>query len=567
VWAKKQGSALFTIDLSDIQAQGAGAQWTAASASAAAVGAMASGLNPGRIDVDFAVSGPIDGPSAGGILAVGVISALLGVPIRGDMTMTGTISPDGSIGPVGEIAAKLRAAADQGYRTVLLPIANMSVRNPQTNAVESATELGKALGLDVQPVGNVQQAFTLFTDGKYRYPSAPAFTLPAAVQDLADSQTDDLLARLAAEIGQLPSDPQVKPIKDLLATAQAARDGGQVAVAYGVGMQGLNMAGRERASQEAQTQLASNGVTGGKAWLVDWLRRASSRNSSDLARGAGLATAMGYEQQVTLPNALSWLAYNQAILASVTQQIEGANLDAAGVDRLARVLADVDTAIDVYFPNQLAIIQASPARPSPGEAIVAPYLAEYTAFLVRAGQAQQNYAQQVLMNGQDPAAVAKQNDVGLLLPVVLDLAEAVTASPDGASPNGASPNGEDSISQAVLHATTAITYYIAATSLIASVQDFGIDQFGIGADPMNVGRAEVLSASVLTARQAVDEVSALLGQRGLDASLPTWASAYGVGAAEALSQGPEATAAKVLALNELYFDAITVFMLQSGPVP
>ena len=64
----------------------------------------------------------------------------------------------------------------------------------------------------------------------------------------------------------------------------------------------------------------------------------------------------------------------------------------------------------------------------------------------------------------------------------------------------------------------------------------------------------------------MDQVSALLGQRDLDASLPVWAAAYGTAAAEALSQTPQAAAAKVLALNELYFDAITVFMLQSGPV-
>ena len=37
IWATKDGSALFTIDLSGIEAEGAGAQWTAASAAAACV--------------------------------------------------------------------------------------------------------------------------------------------------------------------------------------------------------------------------------------------------------------------------------------------------------------------------------------------------------------------------------------------------------------------------------------------------------------------------------------------------------------------------------------------------
>jgi len=75
-----------------------------------------------------------------------------------------------------------------------------------------------------------------------------------------------------------------------------------------------------------------------------------------------------------------------------------------------------------------------------------------------------------------------------------------------------------------------------------------------------------MQASVTTAKLAVDQVSALLGQRGLDASLPKWAADYGTAAVDALDDTPQLAAAKVLALNELYFDAITVFMLQSGPL-
>lgn len=555
--ANPQGSAQFTIELSDLKAQGAGAQWTAASSAAAAVGSMASGLNPGRIDIDFDVSGPIDGPSAGGLLTVGVIAALLGVPIRGDITMTGTISPDGSIGAVSEIPTKLQAAADQGYRTVLLPIANMNVRNPQTGGNETAKEMGARLGLDVRTVGNVQEAFTIFTDGKYSYPSAPAFTLSAAVTAVAAQQVDDLLRNVAAALAELPANPETEQIAGVLATAQAARDDGQVATAYGVGMQGLNMARREQAAQQAKDQVASSGVTGGTKWLRAWVDAASQRNSAALAAGTQLSSGMGYEQQVTLPNAMSWLVYNEAILQSVRQQVDGGALDGARIDRLARVLADVDTAIEVSYPDQLAIVQAAPTKPSPGDRVLAEYLADYTTFLVRAGQAQQNYVQQVLMSGQDPVEIAKTNDVGLLLPAVLNLADAVNRI----------PNGADSIPDAVRHASTAITYYIATTSLIASVQDFGIGQFGIGADPTQVKQEDVLTSSVMTAKGVVDQVAALLGQRGLDASLPVWASAYGTGAAQALSQTPMAAAGKVLALNELYFDAITVFMLQSGPVP
>jgi len=459
IWATQDGSAQFTIDLADIEAEGAGPQWTAASAAAAAVGSMASGINPGKVDVDFGVSGPIDGPSAGGILTVGVIAALLGAPIRGDMTMTGTISPDGSIGPVGGIDLKLRAAADQGYRTVLLPIANMTVRNRDTNVAESAVAMGQSLGLEVVPVGNVQQAFSLFTDNKFAYPAAPAFVLPASVQQVAQTQTNVLLTLVGDRLAQLPLGQPVAPIVDLLAIAQDAARSGDAATAYGVGMQALNMANREVASATAQTEIARAGSAEATKWLSSWVQDAQARNEERLSEGTKLGASLGYEQQMTLPNALSWLVYNAAILQAVQDQLDAAPLDEARIDRFARVLADVDGALDVYYPNQLAIIQAAPARPSPGSDVMATYLAEYTTFLVRAGQAQQNYMQQVIMRGQDPAALVQQNDVGLLLPTVLNLSSTVSAI----------PLAPDSITDELRQATTAITYYIATTSLIAAI--------------------------------------------------------------------------------------------------
>jgi hypothetical protein len=457
---------------------------------------------------------------------------------------------------VGGISLKLQAAAEQGYRTVLLPMANMSLRNPDTNVVETADEVGKRLGLEVRSVGNVQEAFSLFTDDRFAYPSVPAFVLPPAVQELSATQVQDLLTLLDDEAAALPANERTDVVIGLLDQATSAAESGQVATAYGIGMQGLNVAVRERASADAQAQLAASGVTGATSWLTDWLDRSTASNAAALAQGTQLGDAMGYEQQVTLPNALSWLAYNDSILKSVQQQLDAGALDAARIDRYARILADVDTAITVYYPNQLAIIQAAPAQPSPGAGPVAAYLSDYTTFLVRAGNAQQDYVQQVVMRGQDPAELALQNDVGLLLPVVLDLSAAAAAI----------PSSRDSLPDELLQATSAVTYYIATTSLIAAVQNFGVDQFGIGADPSAAQQPEVLVASMSTAKQAVDQVAALLGQRGLDASLPVWAAAYGTGAAEALAGTPEATAAQVLALNELYFDAITVFMLQSGPV-
>ena len=65
-----------------------------------------------------------DGPSAGVTLAVAVVSALSGQPVRGDVAMTGELTLAGRVEPVAGIREKLLAASRSGMTAVLLPAAN-----------------------------------------------------------------------------------------------------------------------------------------------------------------------------------------------------------------------------------------------------------------------------------------------------------------------------------------------------------------------------------------------------------------------------------------------------------
>ena len=67
---------------------------------------------------------PKDGPSAGLALAVAMLSALGGVPVKARVAMTGEITLGGRILRVGGLKEKLLAAGRSGIRTVLLPSAN-----------------------------------------------------------------------------------------------------------------------------------------------------------------------------------------------------------------------------------------------------------------------------------------------------------------------------------------------------------------------------------------------------------------------------------------------------------
>src|SRR5262245_21269883 len=116
-----------SVDLGGLQASGAGPMWRAATAVGATQAVLISGVDPREQQLEYSLRDADDGPYAGAPLSVGSLAAPNGATPSESVTMTGTVLPDGSVGPVAGIAEKLKAAAAEGFSQVLVPAGTRSV--------------------------------------------------------------------------------------------------------------------------------------------------------------------------------------------------------------------------------------------------------------------------------------------------------------------------------------------------------------------------------------------------------------------------------------------------------
>ena len=81
-------------------------------------------LGKRNLHINFPGGSPVDGPSAGVAMAVVAISALTGQPVDGRCAVTGEISVQGCVKPVGGVPIKVEAARLAGVKRVFIPAEN-----------------------------------------------------------------------------------------------------------------------------------------------------------------------------------------------------------------------------------------------------------------------------------------------------------------------------------------------------------------------------------------------------------------------------------------------------------
>ena len=114
-------------------------------------------MNGVRITVEF--SGNVDGPSAGGVMCLSILSAMSGRKMPDDFAMTGTIMPDGTIGLVGGVALKVQAAIKRGCKRICIPMFERFEKQKDGSRVD-LFRLGEKENVTIKPVRSVGEAFS-----------------------------------------------------------------------------------------------------------------------------------------------------------------------------------------------------------------------------------------------------------------------------------------------------------------------------------------------------------------------------------------------------------------------
>jgi ATP-dependent Lon protease len=122
---KGKGGLVLTGQLGDVMKESAHAAMTYARAHTTQLGIPEDFFEKWDIHVHLPAGAiPKDGPSAGVTMSTALLSLMTDRPVRHDIAMTGEVTLQGRVLPVGGIREKCLAALTQGIKDIIIPLAN-----------------------------------------------------------------------------------------------------------------------------------------------------------------------------------------------------------------------------------------------------------------------------------------------------------------------------------------------------------------------------------------------------------------------------------------------------------
>lgn len=347
-----------------------GPQFRATGWMAGVVAATVLGRNLHAYRISYAYEEGVEGPSAGALTTAALLALMRGQAIAGDAAMTGTVNPDGTVGPVGGIAQKIAGAHPKTKRFGIPRGARMAV-NVCTGKRDDLVELGRARKIEVVEIGDVREAYQLLTGSAL--PTLPITPLPAQmpadIRDAYRKQFERWMARYtaAAEVVRQASPAEFHPdLKRTWSLAEQLQKEGRADLAKGHEAAAFSRAWLAVLNAEvtARAVLGMRAVFGGidrlQAVATDRRDRTRRHLATELRALGGLKAATAVDAgalllmggQVTA--ALTHVDHGERLLASSTKagrlrtpadQTEAAKLAFEAIGHFTMAESTVDAAV------------------------------------------------------------------------------------------------------------------------------------------------------------------------------------------------------------------------------
>ncbi len=502
------------IDTGGLRAAGAGPMWTAATAVAEVQAVLIAGVDPREIQVTYSLKEAIDGPSAGGLLSAASLASIRGVPVLPRTTMTGTVLPDGSVGPVSGISDKLKAAHAAGYTRVLVPIGPST--DLRTGRPVDLVALGRSLGVEVIPVSDVPQAYSHLTGTPDVAKAEQPAPIAPGVLTMLERRSHALVTTATTQVAALTvsQDPDVKAalpgIRAWLAVAQSELDQGDAVRAFAAASE-AGQALREYAAldrshnQSAQTSLTDQ---------VAQVRQEAARSKGEI-QAAVLAVAgtpvSTVEQLAALPDVLAW-----GLFAMTSMDVADGQLSAvqsrADLDQVIRFVETARFEADTYMTataESLPLIGRQPLS-DPGKA--GALLDAYATLIADGAEANSAYAESL------PSPRKRSG----YLRSLIDATQPIAAGKDTGFGADLGPTARPA-----LHLGAALLEYVETTQLVNDLTSRPLAGTTSPPNTLPIKDPAVVARQATTAATTTAAQTTAITAAGLDASYLQWNSKWG----------------------------------------
>ena len=194
------GDGEIRVGFFESEVAGSGPQWRAAGWMAVITASLILGEDPSQYEFSFDVAGRIDGPSAGALMTAAVLAGYLGHEVDPSVTMTGTINPDGTVGPVGGIPHKIAGAAEAGKTLVLVPAGQRFDYDYSVGQSVDLVQVGQDNGVEVRMVADIYSVYNALTGQELpTVESAGQASMPPGAFDKLRASATDWYARYQSE--------------------------------------------------------------------------------------------------------------------------------------------------------------------------------------------------------------------------------------------------------------------------------------------------------------------------------------------------------------------------------